>query len=769
MANAIEIVLHARDEASATLSKIAQELKNLGLSLPTGPAALFAGGIAAAGVAAFTFAKIAANTGEQLLTLSKRTGVSVESLSELRLVAEENETSLEAVANSFRFLARASIQAQQGSEEAASSFRALGISVDALRTLSPEQLFNRVADGIAALSDTSLQSTIGMRILGRGFQELLPLMQKGSAEFERGKERARALGLTISTETAVAADRFNDNLNALRLAMRQLVDVIGNELIPIFTPLVAGLIRAIEKVVALKQRIGEWSVAIAEAHGAAAGIPPVLEQSTQGMSRLAREGASPLASGLKKVGDNAATAKARLELVAGELKKLEFAFEGARLKMQAPFLDPLDLAEQQAALIRLQGTLEEAAAAPELRPAIRAKTEAEAQAVVITAEKAHINSLSQLRLAIKEAQLAGLQPILDPEALAEQQAAVIRLRAQLEAMGKTPAEQALIFAKAEEDVRNALLGAATAGAEAARAFQDDAEASRHAAEEAARQAAETRALTDTYNNLQAKLDLARKRAQVFGGGMEHLEEQIQATRQEIETLLRAGLDPTTETIQRLRQQLLELEVMRDVFQTVFGGIQRGLSETITGVLRGTQTMEEGFRRMAQNIALSLVENIVERGLKVIINWLIEAILQMQIFRAVSGGGGGGFNFVNFLSGLFGAGGGATTFNTVNPLGAPGIMFTQRGGFLRAGQLAMVGESGPELFLPRTSGTVIPNDQLGGITVQQVFNVSPGVPEAARAEIFRMLPFIKRVTEEGVIHATHRGGAMSRAVGRRRRG
>lgn len=40
-----------------------------------------------------------------------------------------------------------------------------------------------------------------------------------------------------------------------------------------------------------------------------------------------------------------------------------------------------------------------------------------------------------------------------------------------------------------------------------------------------------------------------------------------------------------------------------------------------------------------------------------------------------------------------------------------------GGFLGAGQLALVGERGPELFRPSMSGRVIPNNALAGITVE----------------------------------------------------
>jgi hypothetical protein len=47
-----------------------------------------------------------------------------------------------------------------------------------------------------------------------------------------------------------------------------------------------------------------------------------------------------------------------------------------------------------------------------------------------------------------------------------------------------------------------------------------------------------------------------------------------------------------------------------------------------------------------------------------------------------------------------------------------------GGPVNAGQAYMVGERGPELFIPPTAGMISPN--AGGRSITQVFNISPGV-------------------------------------------
>lgn len=60
---------------------------------------------------------------------------------------------------------------------------------------------------------------------------------------------------------------------------------------------------------------------------------------------------------------------------------------------------------------------------------------------------------------------------------------------------------------------------------------------------------------------------------------------------------------------------------------------------------------------------------------------------------------------------------------------PGVKIAQipmlaQGGFLNAGQAAIVGERGPELFVPSSSGNVIPNNKLGGnISINIYGNIS----------------------------------------------
>jgi hypothetical protein len=79
--------------------------------------------------------------------------------------------------------------------------------------------------------------------------------------------------------------------------------------------------------------------------------------------------------------------------------------------------------------------------------------------------------------------------------------------------------------------------------------------------------------------------------------------------------------------------------------------------------------------------------------------------------------------------------------------------------------SVVGERGPELFVPNTSGTIIPNHALGGqaVTVNNTWNIGSGV---TRQELASLIPLIEQRTQDRVFAAIDKGGKASQLVGKR---
>jgi hypothetical protein len=90
-----------------------------------------------------------------------------------------------------------------------------------------------------------------------------------------------------------------------------------------------------------------------------------------------------------------------------------------------------------------------------------------------------------------------------------------------------------------------------------------------------------------------------------------------------------------------------------------------------------------------------------------------------------------------------------------------------GGPVGAGGSYLVGERGPEIFTPSTSGTITPNSKSGGagsgVTVVQNINISTGVQQTVRAEIRQMMPQIAQSAKSAVVDSKRRGGNYGRAM------
>ena len=119
-------------------------------------------------------------------------------------------------------------------------------------------------------------------------------------------------------------------------------------------------------------------------------------------------------------------------------------------------------------------------------------------------------------------------------------------------------------------------------------------------------------------------------------------------------------------------------------------IATDIADGIQGMIRGTSTLGD----MLNNV----------------LNKLIDAAFNMALFGNMQGTLGGGGLFGSIFGGIFG-GGNNQVFNDVQ---TP-MLNAANGGRIPGGKPSLVGERGPELFTPASSGFVTPNHALGGST------------------------------------------------------
>lgn len=145
------------------------------------------------------------------------------------------------------------------------------------------------------------------------------------------------------------------------------------------------------------------------------------------------------------------------------------------------------------------------------------------------------------------------------------------------------------------------------------------------------------------------------------------------------------------------------------------GFAKSMKEFIRDMPTAMEDGQRAFESVVSNMDTAL-RNFVKTG-KLNFSDLAQSIIQdliyiqlraqaMEFTKSLFGGGGG---LGGFFGSLLGGGGGAS-----GPVAMVDAPFFANGGDPPVGKPSIVGERGPELFVPRTAGTIIPNNQLGGM-------------------------------------------------------
>lgn len=238
--------------------------------------------------------------------------------------------------------------------------------------------------------------------------------------------------------------------------------------------------------------------------------------------------------------------------------------------------------------------------------------------------------------------------------------------------------------------------------------------------ETAQLAEVTKDIVQIYNETRSPVDQLSDR-------LAHLNYLYDTGRISLEMLQEASLNAnekferTQNTIQNSSSALLEyvnsIKTVQDALDVGAVNAISGLEDTLTGLIMGTVKTKDAFKSMAASIIADLTRIVIQRS--------ITGPLAELLFSSLPGFGGG-------TGGGF-AGGGFGSVGT-RAIGGP----------VQSGSPYMVGERGAELFVPNTSGTIVPSNQLGagGVTINQTLNIDAS---ADRAGIQRALELNRRQT------------------------
>jgi chromosome segregation ATPase len=184
------------------------------------------------------YAKKTAELQDKIAKLSDTTGVSVRALSELRHAASLSGVSLEGLGKSMQIASRNISEAAQGTGTAKDALEQLGVSVQELKNLKPDQQLEVIAEALTKVSNSSDKTRLAMDIFGRSAGQLMPLLKDGAAGIRDLREEAVKLGIAFDEKAARAAEKLNDDIERLQARFEGFAFALTGVVVPAINDLI---------------------------------------------------------------------------------------------------------------------------------------------------------------------------------------------------------------------------------------------------------------------------------------------------------------------------------------------------------------------------------------------------------------------------------------------------------------------------------------------------------------------------------------------------
>lgn len=175
-------------------------------------------------------------------------GVTTDAIQELGYAAKLNGSSVEGMADGIRKLSITMAAAAGGSEEAAQTFRKLGVQLTSSdgQLRAADDVLGDIADKFKAMPDGARKVATAVALFGKSGAALIPTLTIGREELEKTRQEARDLGIVLDKDTIAAGDDLGDTWDKLKAAADGLRYSIGGPLLSGFKELLDSMVRWIK-------------------------------------------------------------------------------------------------------------------------------------------------------------------------------------------------------------------------------------------------------------------------------------------------------------------------------------------------------------------------------------------------------------------------------------------------------------------------------------------------------------------------------------------
>ena len=175
-----------------------------------------------------------ASYGDTIDKQSQKIGISAKAYQEWDAVLQHSGTSINAMQSSMKKLTAA---AADGSD----AFQALGISQEEAMSMSQEDLFARVIEGLQGMEEGTERAALAQDLLGRGAQEMAALLNTSAEDTQKMKDAVNDLGGVMSDDAVKSAAAYQDALQDMQTAFSGLGRGLLSEFLPGLTEIMGGI------------------------------------------------------------------------------------------------------------------------------------------------------------------------------------------------------------------------------------------------------------------------------------------------------------------------------------------------------------------------------------------------------------------------------------------------------------------------------------------------------------------------------------------------
>lgn len=213
-------------------SALSSVAKGVGKTVAAGMATMMTAATAATTALINSTSELAAY-GDEIDKASQKMGISAEAYQEWDAILQHSGSSISALTPSLKTLTNAAISNSE-------AFQELGISEEEVANLSKEELFAKVIEGLQGMEEGSERTAIATALLGKGAQELGPLLNTSAEDTEAMREEVHRLGGVLSDEAVKNAASFQDALQDMKTAVGGVKNSIIQQALPGMTALMNG-------------------------------------------------------------------------------------------------------------------------------------------------------------------------------------------------------------------------------------------------------------------------------------------------------------------------------------------------------------------------------------------------------------------------------------------------------------------------------------------------------------------------------------------------